>query len=310
MKTSVVMATYNGEKFLKKQLNSIVNQTVLPDEIIVVDDTSTDTTLDILDAYSKKYSDKIPFRIIAREENLGYIANFIDGIQKTQNNLIILCDQDDLWVENKIASIKEKFEENSDLITLHTNTNIIDQDDQVLKENVQEYSNPLKKITLLKYVTKVNYPGMAMAFRKDKILPDLMKLFEQTILPTHDWTIGFLACLQDGFYISDEVLTLRRYTGNNVALRMEPSSDTPLEERIKGVELYNQYYTLMKESQKILDISDLDLNPNKYIKNANIRVSYLKQKNIFKALQNVGNVKFYPTKKAYAKDLLLLVRGG
>lgn len=309
MKTSIVMATYNGEQFLKAQLDSILKQTELPDQIIVVDDASTDGTVPILEDYAKHYSDIVNFTIIVRKKNVGYIANFIDGIQQAEHDLIFLCDQDDLWLETKIAKIKHRFEQSPDLVTLHTSTNIIDHEDKVLIENVQDYPDAFSKCLLSTYLKKINYAGMAMVFRRDRIESPLVELFEKTNLPTHDWTIGFLACLQDGFYTSNEVLTLRRFTGNNVALRIGQSSIDPIEERIEGIELYQKHYTFLKQCKEILNLKNLEVDPTNYIDTATIRIDYLQNKNLFQALKNMANISFYPSRKAYLKDLLLLIRG-
>ena len=109
MKTSVVMATYNGEEFLKQQLDSIMSQTNLPDELIIVDDGSTDRTRDILSKFAKQQAQKVSVELVLRDKNLGYIKNFIDGIGRASNDLIFLCDQDDLWHRDKIKNTKHFF---------------------------------------------------------------------------------------------------------------------------------------------------------------------------------------------------------
>lgn len=308
MKTSVVMATYNGEKFLKSQFDSILSQTVLPDEIVVVDDGSCDNTIRIIKEYSKRYRELVEFNVVSRSGNLGYIKNFIDGIRRASNELIFLCDQDDLWSSNKIQEIKEYFEDNSDMIALHSNTDIIDQNDNVIRRNAQEYSSKLKKISLDKYVTKVNYPGMAFAFRKNKILPSLVKILDAVELPTHDWTIGLVACLSNGFYISSNVYTYRRNTGENVALKLEKFTDSTIDSRIEGIKLYNIYYSFLIQCQRIFKETNFTIDPEVYKLNAENRITYLEKRSLYLAIKNIIYLRYYPSIKSYFGDLLLLFK--
>lgn len=97
---SVAMATYNGDKFLQTQLDSLAAQTHLPDELVVCDDNSSDQTLDIL----KRFADVVPFevKIISNSKNLGFVATFQQAILYTKGDLVFLCDQDDFWFPEKI----------------------------------------------------------------------------------------------------------------------------------------------------------------------------------------------------------------
>lgn len=92
------MPTYNGGKFLKDQLDSIYTQTLLPDEVIVVDDCSTDDTIEILEEYRVKYG----LKYFINEKNLGYNKNFEKAITLCSGDYIALADQDDIWLPSKI----------------------------------------------------------------------------------------------------------------------------------------------------------------------------------------------------------------
>ena len=96
---SVAIASYNGEKYIEKQIKSILNQTIPPREIIIVDDCSSDGTINIINELSKKSN--IHFRIILHEVNMGYRRSFFDAIYNTTCNIIFLSDQDDIWKSNK-----------------------------------------------------------------------------------------------------------------------------------------------------------------------------------------------------------------
>lgn len=95
---SVAIPTYNGEKYLREQLDSLYNQTLVPDEIVVVDDCSKDGTVSILEEYRNRYG----LKYVINETNLGYNKNFEKAISLCTGDYIALCDQDDIWLPEKI----------------------------------------------------------------------------------------------------------------------------------------------------------------------------------------------------------------
>lgn len=129
MSSSVAMCTYNGEKFLKQQLNSILNQTLAVDEIIICDDRSTDSTISILNSYKEKYPDL--FKIFINNENIGSVKNFEKAISLCKNEIIFLSDQDDIWVTNKVEVITTTFKNNQEILVIATNGYGIDDLDQL-----------------------------------------------------------------------------------------------------------------------------------------------------------------------------------
>lgn len=133
MKTSVALCTYNGEKFLKKQIDSILNQTIPVDEIVICDDVSTDSTVFILNSYKEKFP--TIFKIHINEKNLRSVKNFEKAISLCENEIIFLCDQDDFWKPEKVSLFLEKFRENSEIDVFASNANIIDDKDKVIDKN-------------------------------------------------------------------------------------------------------------------------------------------------------------------------------
>jgi len=97
---SIVMATYNGANFLVEQLESLANQTILPNEIIISDDNSSDCTVDLVKRFQKTSS--IEIKININKENLGYSGNFNKALSLSSGDLVFLSDQDDVWFPNKI----------------------------------------------------------------------------------------------------------------------------------------------------------------------------------------------------------------
>lgn len=100
---SVVMATYNGEKYIETQLASIRSQTHQPDEVLICDDGSTDATVALVAAFIDRYQ-LHNWTVEVNPHNLGWKRNFWQGLNRASGDFIFPCDQDDAWVETKIAA--------------------------------------------------------------------------------------------------------------------------------------------------------------------------------------------------------------
>lgn len=306
--TTIVIATYNGQEFLSEQIDSILNQTKLPEEIIFVDDCSDDDTKKIILNYASLIKLKgINVHVTEQKKNVGYIKNFFNGIKQATQEIIFLCDQDDIWLPNKIEKYTTFFLNNSNILALHGNTNVINKAGDVTKENFQEYDKELTKLSFNKYLKKVNYPGMSLAFKNGEFKELLLSFEKELNLTTHDWFIGLMACLNEGFFTTNHVLTLRRHTGENVALKIASDKLATINDRINGIELYLNYYELSKAVIRKGHYSHYD-SIEKYIANNNIRIRYLHKKSLLKALLNFYNYKYYPSIKSYLGDILLIIR--
>jgi glycosyltransferase involved in cell wall biosynthesis len=112
------MATFNGEKFLRGQLESISRQSHRPDELVVTDDCSTDQTLQIL----KEFQAEAPFmiRVSVNQCRLGYAENFLRAAGQCTGDLIAFCDQDDVWMENKLERCIREFSSQSVYLVAHS----------------------------------------------------------------------------------------------------------------------------------------------------------------------------------------------
>lgn len=105
---SIAMATYNGEKYLREQLDSILAQTVQDFELVVCDDCSTDSTVRILEEYVEKDA---RIKIFCNEQNLGFVKNFEKAISLCQGECIALSDQDDVWLPEHLQVLLENIGE-------------------------------------------------------------------------------------------------------------------------------------------------------------------------------------------------------
>jgi glycosyltransferase involved in cell wall biosynthesis len=122
-RVSIALATYNGEKFLVNQLNSISNQYRQPDEIIICDDCSTDRTIDILTDFARRSTfDVVIFR---NDTNLGYEANFFKAMSYCTGDVIALCDQDDVWHPKKLERCVQELENDPRLLFVAHNFEVV-----------------------------------------------------------------------------------------------------------------------------------------------------------------------------------------
>ena len=152
-KIDIIIPTYNGEKFLSQQLDSIINQTYKNIRIIISDDCSKDSTQEILKEYKEKDS---RIEIYLQEENLGVVKNVEFLLNKVENNFYMLSDQDDIWLPNKIEKTFEKLQqEQADLV--FGDLEVVDENLNTIYESFWKYMCLNKKIH--KYVNsyKLNY---------------------------------------------------------------------------------------------------------------------------------------------------------
>ncbi len=148
---SIAMATYNGEKFLQKQLDSIYGQTYKNIEVIVTDDCSTDKTVEILQEYKKNYGLKYHIN----DHNLGFIKNFEKAITLSNGNYVALADQDDIWLPEKIETLVEKIKGYS---LVCSDASLINGNDEIMITSFNEYSGrSIPKDKVFQYLVFGNY---------------------------------------------------------------------------------------------------------------------------------------------------------
>ncbi|WP_426475251.1 glycosyltransferase family 2 protein [Chryseobacterium balustinum] len=178
-KNSVALCTYNGEKYIREQIDSILEQSLKVDEIIVCDDGSTDKTLSILAEFENKFPDI--FKIHINEKNLRSVKNFEKTISLCTGEIIFLSDQDDIWDSEKVKFFNNFFETNPSIDVLCSNGFIIDenniQKNQYTVWDVPKFLGESKKeIDYFKiFATIGNFAtGASMAIRKsfiNQVLP-------------------------------------------------------------------------------------------------------------------------------------------
>lgn len=200
---SIVMATYNGEKYIKEQIDSILKNMNSDDELIISDDGSTDKTREIINSFK---DDRI--KLIDGPKK-GIKKNFENGINNATGEIIFLSDQDDIWMENKIAKVLEAFEKEDATLVIH-DAEIVDENLDIIEESFFKYRNSGKGI--IKNIWKNTYIGCCMAFKKE---------IKSVILPIpdniemHDQWIG-INNEKNGktYFLEEKLIKYRRHGGN------------------------------------------------------------------------------------------------
>ena len=205
---SIAMATYNGERFLKKQLDSILAQTYQDIELIICDDCSADHTYDILTSYAKKDS---RIKIYANTENLGFKKNFEKAISLCTGEYIALADQDDIWPAEKLETELSKLGQ-YDLVC--TNASLIDANGTSMQMTMMDILDidfvPDDQEQLLIHLLEANIAQGATILAKSSFLRTCLPIPEE--FEYHDRWFAIQACLHSGLtYISEPLLLYRQH---------------------------------------------------------------------------------------------------
>jgi glycosyltransferase involved in cell wall biosynthesis len=208
METSVCMATYNGEKYVVRQLESILDQLSAGDEVILVDDCSTDGTVEAVKSLNDS---RIAVHI--NDRNRSEVYSFSHAISLAKSKYIFLSDQDDIWLPGRVALMKEALQT---VLVATTNFDWIDQDERPLKvfhHGVlpQDSNRYLKNIVDI-FFGKTTYFGCAMAFRRE-LVPLIAPI--PGYVESHDLWIALAANLvRSNVHLSEKTFLKRRHDNN------------------------------------------------------------------------------------------------
>lgn len=207
------MTTYNGEKYIKEQLESILMQIGHDDELIISDDGSQDHTLDIISSCQDKR-----IVLLQNQGKRGFVGNFENALSHSKGDVIFLADQDDVWKPNKMEVIKEKLQQ-YDLV-IH-DAEMIDGDGHLLGKTY--YSTLHHRKDFLSNLWKTRWLGCCMAFRREVLEASLP--FPSNIVG-HDYWIGMLGMLKFRYCFMDDILICYRRHGNNTSPSGEKSTNS------------------------------------------------------------------------------------
>lgn len=305
MKTSVVISAFNGEKYIIEQLQSILDQTVAVDEVLIYDDKSSDSTYELASSFINN-NGLSGWRIEKHTTNQGFFKNFINGLYAVKGDIIFFADQDDIWCPNKVERTLELFHSNSDMLSLTSTFSRFNDSGEIEAHVVHpgRKKNGLKKIGLKEFCNFNSYLGMATAIRRE--LVEKVDFREATTFLTHDKYVNFAAAILDGLYHIDEVLVDRR----SYSASESNSHRDKLIRRYNNTQLVDVIYSLecISPGAELLRCSDPDSNKanivNRFVTYNNCRLSYLTSGNFtkwFRAIKYVDITSLYSWKQ-YIKD--------
>lgn len=201
---SVCIATYNGGKYIRQQIESILPQIGLEDEIVISDDGSTDNTHAVIESFQCSQ-----IRLLKHSERLGYIGNFERCLNHSKGDIIFLCDQDDIWLPNKVSLCLQALN-HSDLVV--TNARILKEDGRISEDTYFDMRKSYK--SFWGNILKFGYLGCCMCFKKS-ILLQALPFPPNRQLCTHDnWLYIVGAAFYDVSRIDTPCIYYRRHSSN------------------------------------------------------------------------------------------------
>ena len=255
---SIAMCTYNGDRFLREQSESILNQTRLPDHLIVCDDGSTDTTRSLLEQFARKSPFPVELRFNSR--NLGVTRNFEQALMACRSDFIALCDQDDLWHPRKLQQLTQLLEANPQAGFACSNAELIDHHGRALPRtlwDVQKVNPPFlleqSPSHRFDYLVRSNcVTGATMMLRKEILWKYLTPIPASWI---HDhWLVLLCEILNiTGCTTSDVLTKYRLHSGQTIGLKYKkwfPRRASVEEKTVRFQQRSQRYVDLLEHLQQ------------------------------------------------------------
>jgi glycosyltransferase involved in cell wall biosynthesis len=203
---SIAMASYNGAAYISRQLDSIANQRVLPDELVVCDDHSTDNTVAIVEEFAA--GAKFQVRVVRNAERLGYNRNFAKAIGLCHGEIIFVSDQDDEWYSDKLAVV-------STLLVVHPRVLAVTNDQAIVRaDGSASGATVLQNVRRLGYSDLLYGPGCCTAFRRSML--NILDPFPGNEVPYDHW-LNIIPALLGARLVHDQPLQSYRRHGANTS---------------------------------------------------------------------------------------------
>ena len=266
----ILMATYNGEKYLKEQIDSILNQTYKNFRLIISDDCSKDATKNILKEYEKK-DDRITVYI--QEKNIGVTKNFEFLLNKVENEFYMLSDQDDVWFKDKVEKSLKKIEESkSDLV--FTDLKVTDESLNVTSNSywsLKGFKNKIKKHCNFDGLYLNNFVTGCTIISKKKFIPTIIpfKLNSKNVI--HDYWIALVVSLKGKItYLNQPTMFYRQHLENEIGSKRVSDTIENFEDlRNMFIDVKIDHFKVFIENEKYFsnDIKMLNEKSYRYFKN-------------------------------------------
>jgi glycosyltransferase involved in cell wall biosynthesis len=260
---SIAMTVFNGERYLDQQLESLNRQTLVADEIVITDDQSSDRSPEIIAAFQSR--SKCPVRYFRNETTLGWRANFLKACSLCNSDLIALCDQDDIWLPEKLQICSRYFVNSPDVLAVHHNLRLIDHNQ---KPYGAQWWNDGDFPTLTKPLSRNilwHHPsGLAMIFRRslcqfDKFWPLSAGKFFMGEKAAHDqWYFSLATLLGVTAYDPTILVNYRQHQTNAVGVRDKAPSQASGDKDTYVRELENNL-VVVKAMAEILRLASAEL---------------------------------------------------
>ena len=296
MKVSVVMTTYNGEKYLCQMLDSLRKQERKIDEVLFFDDKSTDGTVSLIENYIKKYEIK-GWKVKVNTVNLGWEENFTKGLNAASGDIIFPCDQDDIWHLDKVKKMTKAFEDNSEILLLVSGYHAFSENGGklVVQQKVKTESNKkISRVVFDRHYYQILRPGCTMGFRRE-ILPLFMNLWKSGT--PHDALLWAIASIQQRLYLYDEIFIEYRRHDANASKNISHGYKYKVNEAERTLAV-NQWYinNFNLEDESLMIISNCNIW-------CEYRMKLLKERKRYYWIKLLKYCDYYLTKKKYLGDL-------
>lgn len=215
---SVCICTYNGEKFIREQLMSIMNQTLKADEVIIYDDGSSDATVEIVKYFIKENKLADTWKLYYNNGNKGYPHSFYHAMKLCSGDIVFLGDQDDVWTADKLDIMVSVMDEHKQVKLLASKWGMIDTQGQELKSALKvqrKNKEELEAVTFEQVLYRYEWPGMSMCYRKG-FGQEFLGIIKTREL-AHDMALALTAAEQDAFFVCSQVCQYHRRHESNTA---------------------------------------------------------------------------------------------
>lgn len=261
-KIDILLATYNGQQYLREQLDSILSQSYSNFRLLISDDLSVDSTREILAEYVEKDKRIIVFN---QEKNLGVVKNFEFLLKKVESKYYMFLDQDDIWKENKIEkSIQTLEETNSDLV--YTDLEVVDENLNVTYESYWKLKgiyNKIKKYNNFESLYLNNFVTGCTILSKGELISEVLPLPNTSKFVLHDYWIPLILSQKYKItYIEEPLIKYRQHKNNKVGSKKKTDELKSFEEiRSLFISVKIEHFTVFIENEdKFIDEKIKKLN--------------------------------------------------
>lgn len=299
---SVVVSTFNGEKYIEEQMDSLRRQERQADEVLFFDDCSTDRTVEIVKGYIDKYQLN-EWSIIVNAENKGWRKNFFDGIVTASGDLIFPCDQDDIWASEKLMLMESIMQEHSEIQVLTSNCEAFYDDGKSIIRPEPENEIIIKQ-PICSNLFNTKYPGCTYCIRKT-LVNRVFKYWESDF--PHDAFFWRMAMFSDSLYsFNKSLIRWRRHHDSTYTIESVQSKSASNKREwceyakrcIRAIQLFIKNESFSSELKENILAGNINW--------LNCRADFFDNKSLVSWIKLFRYRKYYPKFKQYFGDWFLV----